>query len=79
MTEAMPQVAPISPAYLPRLQTSQQVARQRKNEAYSCRDTMSEMVICTIWMMPPPPMPCTARQTTSQIMDCAAPHSAEPI
>ena len=29
-------------------------------------------------MMPPPPIPWTARQTTSQIMDWAAPHMAEP-
>lgn len=70
-------VIPMMPAYLPR----------------SLSDTRSEMVICTSWMMPPcarqrhgsqqsrrtPPMPWTARQTQSQMMFCAAPHSAEPI
>ena len=40
-TLAMPHVAPMKPAYLPRLS----------------RETMSEMVIWTSWIMPPPPIP----------------------
>lgn len=39
---------------------------------------MSEIVIITIWAIPPPPMPCTPRHSTNQIKLCAAPHIAEP-
>ncbi len=29
-------------------------------------------------MMAPPPMPCSARDATSMVMDPASPHSTEP-
>ena len=45
---------------------------------HSFNETMSEMVIITSWMIPPPPIPWMALHTINQVMFCAAPHIAEP-
>lgn len=62
MQAATPQVAPTTPVYLAR----------------DSSGVMSEMMICDICTIPPPPRPWMPRQTQSQIMFCAAPQSAEP-
>jgi len=61
-TFATPQHPPITDEYLPR----------------SRRLTMSDKTIWTITIIPPPPMPCSARQARNQDIDLAAPHSPEP-
>ncbi len=77
---AMPHVAPSRPLYLPRLwkvRTLMHATREEKL-TYSWRETISDMIIWTSWMMPPPPMPWTARHIISQVKLFAAPQRAEP-
>lgn len=63
-TLAMPQVAPMRPPYFPR-SSSEAGTWSGMVKAYSLRSSLliSEVIICTIWMIPPPPIPCTPRPT----------------
>ena len=36
------------------------------------------MTAIAVTMMAPPPMPCSARDATSMVIDPASPHSTEP-
>jgi hypothetical protein len=63
MTVATPKTAPSMPWYLPR----------------SRNGMMSAISAMAVTISPPAPMPCTARQPTSQLIELARPHSAEAM
>ena len=74
-------VVPIKAAYLPRLKDVKRgpvTINKSENQTYSWRETMSEIMIRTSWLMPPPPMPWTARHMMSTVKLFAAPQRAEP-
>jgi hypothetical protein len=74
-------VVPIKLAYLPRLKDVRRVTdaiNKSEDHTYSWRETMSEIMIRTSWVMPPPPIPWTARHMMSPVKLFAAPQRAEP-
>ena len=77
----IPHVVPIKLVYLPRLKDVRRetdAINKSEDRTYSWRETMSEMVIRTSWLMPPPPTPWTARHMMSPVKLFAAPQRAEP-